>query len=137
MAKQINLFQLENLPFFNIGSATFLILIIFLYYYFQNTNKEKICFAIPSTTNNRDWKNINETYLYNSINNLNKLVNKYDINIYISYDVNDNIYSISKERDKLSNKYNKFNIIWFKNNFEKRINLINQRYEYLRVHPSQ
>jgi hypothetical protein len=97
----------------------FILIIIFLYYYFRDTKKEKICFAIPSTTNNREWKNINETYLYKSINNLNKLTDKYVIYIYISYDINDIIYSISKERDKLINKYSNFNIKWFKNDFEK------------------
>lgn len=99
------------------------VIIFLLYWYFnsnkKDTKKEKICFAIPSTTNNREWININETYLYLSINNLNQLTDKYEIYIFISYDINDKIYSISNERDKLIHKYRDFNIKWFENNFEK------------------
>ena len=55
----------------------------------------KIAFLIPSTTKNRPWKKIEETYLYTVFGEsfLNTLSDGIDYSIYINIDIDDPIYS--------------------------------------------
>ena len=101
--------------------CAFCVMIIVLLYLLYRYNRDviKICVAIPTTSNGRDWKIIEESYIYKSLNNFNMFTDKYDISIYISYDYDDKLYSKQKEKDKLNNKYPKLNIKWFSNEFEK------------------
>lgn len=85
----------------------------------NNKNSNKICIAIPTTSNGREWNKIEDSYLYKSINIFNLYKNIYHINIFISYDYDDKLYSKDIERDKLQKKYPDLNIKWFSNNFEK------------------
>lgn len=95
-----------------------IILICLIYFFINNLEKNnfKICFAIPTTSNKRNWNKIEDSYLYNSIKKLYK--NYSDIYIYISYDKNDPLFSSINNQMKLNNDYNNFNIKWFENDFE-------------------
>tara|TARA_R110000772_G_scaffold34911_3_gene84476 strand:- start:283 stop:1686 length:1404 start_codon:yes stop_codon:yes gene_type:complete len=56
--------------------------------------KSKICFCVPSTSNQRDWVSFNDTYLNQILcKSLECKVNDYDIDIYIGYDADDKLYS--------------------------------------------
>jgi hypothetical protein len=57
---------------------------------------KKIAMLIPSTTKFRDWKKMEDTYLYK----YQKLYTTYEIVRYIGYDHDDPIYSKKEERDK-------------------------------------
>lgn len=62
----------------------------------------KIAILIPSTTNNRDWKSINETYLYKSIISfVGKRNPEYQYKFYIGVDLDDKIYSRQDEKNKI------------------------------------
>ncbi len=62
----------------------------------------KIAILIPSTTNNRDWKCITDTYLYNSIISFVQRYNpEYEYKFYIGVDKDDKIYSDKKQRTKI------------------------------------
>ena len=67
-----------------------------------------IAMLIPSTTRNRDWNKLEDTYLYK----FRKLYTQYNIVYYIGYDKDDKIYSKKEERDK-------FDANWIECNFEK------------------
>ena len=62
----------------------------------------KIAFLIPSTTKNRPWKKIEETYLYSIFGEsfLNTLSDDIDYSIYINIDIDDPIYSKKEEKEK-------------------------------------
>jgi hypothetical protein len=62
----------------------------------------KIAFLIPSTTKNRPWKKIEETYLYTIFGEsfLNTLSDDIDYSIYINIDIDDPIYSKNEEKKK-------------------------------------
>ena len=62
----------------------------------------KIAFLIPSTTKNRSWKKIEETYLYTVFGEsfLNTLSDGIDYSIYINIDIDDPIYSKKEEKEK-------------------------------------
>ena len=62
----------------------------------------KIAFLIPSTTRNRPWKKIEETYLYSIFGEsfLNTLSDDIDYSIYINIDIDDPIYSKKEEKEK-------------------------------------
>ena len=64
---------------------------------------DKIAFLIPSTSNNRLWSSYDQTYLFKSLDMLNK--NYPNLNIYISYDKDDKLYST--EMDKIISQYKK------------------------------
>jgi len=62
----------------------------------------KIAIIIPSTTNNRDWKCITETYLWNSIISfISKYNPEYEYKFYIGVDRDDKIYNDKKQRQKI------------------------------------
>ena len=62
----------------------------------------KIAFLIPSTTKNRPWKKIEETFLYTVFGEsfLNTLSDDIDYSIYINIDIDDPIYSKKEEKEK-------------------------------------
>ena len=62
----------------------------------------KIAFLIPSTTKNRPWKKMEETYLYSIFGEsfLNTLSDDIDYSIYINIDIDDPIYSKKEEKEK-------------------------------------
>ena len=62
----------------------------------------KVAFLIPSTTKNRPWKKIEETYLYTVFGKsfLNTLSDDIDYSIYINIDIDDPIYSKKEEKEK-------------------------------------
>ena len=62
----------------------------------------KIAFLIPSTTKNRPWKKMEETYLYTVFGEsfLNTLSDDIDYSIYINIDDDDPIYSKKGEKEK-------------------------------------
>ena len=70
-------------------------------------------FLVPSTTRNRDWESIEETYLYNTLlRTLDKHTPPVDISVYIGYDRDDEIYSKEEERLKVNAIFMKFKIVW-------------------------
>jgi hypothetical protein len=62
----------------------------------------KIAILIPSTTNNRDWNCITETYLWNSIISfISKYNPEYQYKFYVGVDKDDKIYTDKKQRQKI------------------------------------
>jgi hypothetical protein len=51
---------------------------------------DTICFLIPSTTNNRNWNDLKETYLYESLLVLNR--NYKNLTVFVSFDTTDILY---------------------------------------------
>jgi hypothetical protein len=74
----------------------------------------KVAFLVPSTTNKRDWKGIEETYLFQILfTGLERYPpNGMDITVYVGYNDDDKIYSIYQERLKCNAIFTKFNIEW-------------------------
>ncbi len=74
----------------------------------------KISFLVPSTTNKRDWKCIQETYLFQILfNGLERYPpNGMDITVYVGYNDDDEIYSNPDERMKCDAIFTKFKIVW-------------------------
>ncbi len=62
----------------------------------------KIAILIPSTTNQRDWNCITETYLYKSIISfVGKYNPDYQYKFYIGVDTDDKIYSVQSHKNKI------------------------------------
>ena len=62
----------------------------------------KIAILIPSTTNNRDWKCITDTYLYKSIISFVSQYNPdYEYKFYVGIDKDDKIYNDKTQRQKI------------------------------------
>jgi|TARA_R110002072_G_scaffold287011_4_gene452212 hypothetical protein len=80
----------------------------------MNENKKwATAFLVPSTTRNREWNTIEETYLYTILcRTLDKHTPPVDIVLYVGYDSNDPIYSKDEERLKLNAIFIKFKIVW-------------------------
>ena len=80
----------------------------------MNENKKwATAFLVPSTTRNREWNTIEETYLYTILcRTLDKHTPPVDIVLYVGYDSNDPIYSKDEERLKLKDIFIKFKIVW-------------------------
>jgi hypothetical protein len=76
-------------------------------------NKNATAFLVPSTTRFRDWKTIEETYLYSILlRTLDAHTPPVDISVYVGYDNDDPIYSKEEERLKLNAIFMKFKIVW-------------------------
>ena len=99
----------------------------------------QVAFLIPSTSNNRDWNNIHETYLFKILlPSLSKMKCLSKFKVFVGYDIDDKIYS--KQR---INKYENIDIEWigvegFKGNPCGIWNILgevamNQGYEYFKV----
>ena len=72
-----------------------------------------ISFCIPTTTKNRDWKNIEESYIYKYLLNTLPITTKYFITIYFGIDYDD--YLIKNNKQKIiKDFYNKFKNIKIK-----------------------
>jgi len=68
----------------------------------------QVAFLIPSTTNNRDWETIHDTYLFNILfPTLKEMKSSSKVKVFIGYDNDDKIYS--KHR---INKYENIDIKW-------------------------
>jgi len=75
----------------------------------------KVAFLVPTTTNKRDWKSINESYLWTVL--MNHLENKTPVNceikLFIGYDEDDKVLSNIEERMKANAIFKRFQIEWF------------------------
>ena len=62
----------------------------------------KIAILIPSTTNNREWNCITDTYLYKSIISFVSRYNPdYEYKFYVGIDKDDKIYNDKEQRQKI------------------------------------
>jgi len=68
----------------------------------MNNNKIGIC--IPTTTRNRDWKHYNETYLYKTLQSLEKTHPNF--NVYLGYDYDDDMWEILEHRFGINAVFN-------------------------------
>jgi len=76
-------------------------------------NENATAFLIPSTTRNRDWTTIEETYLFSVLcRTLDAHCPPVDISLYVGYDADDPIYSQEEQRLKLNAIFMNFKIIW-------------------------
>jgi len=75
---------------------------------------KKVAFCVPSTTNNRDWSNVKETYLFNIL--FSELQNKTpidcDITVFVGYNSDDKIYSDMEQRLICNAIFDRFKIEW-------------------------
>jgi len=73
------------------------------------SEKTKVAFCVPSTSKNRNWKTLEETYLYSIfLPSIVCLKQDFDIQVYIGYDTDDKLYS----NVSLSDTYNEINLNW-------------------------
>ena len=74
----------------------------------------KVAFLVPSTTNKRDWKTIEDTYLWNILfkDLEEKTPTECDITVYVGYDSDDKIYHNMNERMKCNAIFKNFKIEW-------------------------
>ena len=64
----------------------------------------KIAFCVASTTNKRDWDNLQSTYLYNvMLESIRPLQRDYQVTVYIGYDHDDKLYSTIKLPEYFNN----------------------------------
>ena len=68
----------------------------------------KVAFCIPSTSRNRNWARFEDSYL----TNLKSLRTKHEVDFFIGFDADDNLYKNQDVRDS-------FNAKWLECNFEK------------------
>ena len=74
---------------------------------------DRTAFLVPSTTRNREWKTIEETYLYSILcRTLDRHTPSVPITLYVGYDFDDPIYAKEEERLKLNAIFIKFEIVW-------------------------
>jgi len=75
---------------------------------------KQVAFCIPTTTNKRDWKSAEETYLYEILFNELEIHTPTgcDITCYVGYDSDDKVWSSVDERMKCNAIYSKFKIEW-------------------------
>ena len=77
------------------------------------TSDDKTAFLVPSTTRNRNWGCVEDTYLYNTLlRTLDKSCPDIDICVFVGYDENDAIYSKEEERMKVNATFMKFRVEW-------------------------
>ena len=70
-------------------------------------------FLVPSTTRNRDWTCLEDTYLYRTLfGSMDHYCPDVPISVYVGYDEDDPIYSKQEERLKANAVFMKFDIIW-------------------------
>jgi len=87
----------------------------------------KVAFCVPTTTNKRDWKTIEETDLWKVLmGSLEKFTPQHEITLFIGYDSYDKVFSIEEERMKPEAVFQNFKIKWFPFNerFKGKVNLI-------------
>ena len=75
---------------------------------------ENVAFTIPTTCRGRDWKTIEESYLYSILlKSLSNSCPDNDITLYIGYDVGDKIFDDTENQFKINCKYHMFKFKWF------------------------
>ena len=90
----------------------------------------KIGILIPSTTNKRDWKKIEDTSLYNVFlkSFLITYSNEYNYTLYLTIDPDDKLYSIDSEIEKYALSYSsKESELLYNLNRETHINVLQPR----------
>ena len=76
-------------------------------------NNDAVAFIVPSTTHDRDWRTIEETYLYSVLfSSLEYRTPTVPVSVYVGYDSNDPILSQEQERLKCNAVFLNFTIIW-------------------------
>ena len=76
-------------------------------------NVNSTAFLVPSTTRNRNWNSIEDTYLWNTLlRTLDKSCPDIDIVVFVGYDENDTIYAQEEERMKVNATFLKFRVEW-------------------------
>tara|TARA_R110000737_G_scaffold127737_1_gene160278 strand:- start:271 stop:981 length:711 start_codon:yes stop_codon:yes gene_type:complete len=76
-------------------------------------NEYATAFLVPSTTRNRNWEDIEETYLCNTLfRTLDQHCPDSDISVFVGYDSDDPILSDQGNRFKLNTIFKNFEIIW-------------------------
>tara|TARA_R110000744_G_scaffold177_1_gene632 strand:+ start:42 stop:749 length:708 start_codon:yes stop_codon:yes gene_type:complete len=73
-----------------------------------------IAFCVPATSNGREWKTIQETYLWDILFNQleRKTPNNMNITVFVGFDYNDKIYSVLENRLACDTFFEKFKIEW-------------------------
>lgn len=75
---------------------------------------DEIAFLVPTTTRSRDWKKIEDTYLYTTLlSSLDVSCPHFNITVYLGYDRDDPIYSIQENRSVISSE--NYSIKWVPN----------------------
>ncbi len=70
--------------------------------------KQKLAFCIPTTSNTKNWKTLDETYLYQIGLPSMKNIKDQEIKIYLGYDDDDKLYS----NIELPTRHNEFSLEW-------------------------
>jgi len=105
----------------------------------------KCAFCVPSTTRNRDWERVEDTYLWKILfSSLERYTPDHDITVFVGYDEIDPIYSQEEERMKPQAVFKNFKIEWvvFGSEYKGKLNLIwnnladislRRGFEYLKI----
>jgi len=76
-------------------------------------DRDKICFLVPSTTRGREWKTIQETYLFNTLlRTMEQSTPDFDITVFVGYDKDDPIYKVFENRQVINAVFMNFQIVW-------------------------
>ena len=76
-------------------------------------NDNSTAFLVPTTSRNRDWNDITESYLSATLfRTMEQTRLGVDITVFVGYDTNDRIFSDKEQQLKLNAVYMNFNIIW-------------------------
>lgn len=76
-------------------------------------NDTSTAFLVPTTSRNREWNDITETYLNTVLfRTMEQTPMGVDITVFVGYDTNDPIFSDKEQQLKLNAVYMNFNIIW-------------------------
>ena len=82
----------------------------------------KIAILIPSTTNQRDWNCITQTYLYKSIISfVGKYNPDYQYKFYIGIDTDDKIYSVQSHKNKIYELCRELNVLFIRRALKRRM----------------
>lgn len=74
---------------------------------------ERTCFLVPTTSRNRDWESIEDSYLYKILCSNLKLANDGANNyFYVGFDTTDKIFSKDSEQEKLTLAFPNFHFTW-------------------------
>lgn len=76
-------------------------------------NDTDTAFLVPTTSRNREWTDITESYLNTVLfRTMEQTPMGVDISVFVGYDTNDPIFSDKEQQLKLNAVYMNFNIIW-------------------------
>ena len=72
-----------------------------------------VAFIIPTTSRNRDWKNVEESYLWTILlKSLDRHCPDLDIHFYIGYDKNDQLFQELENQMKFSAVFHRYKFNW-------------------------